>query len=78
METNERNEYLQREFYKLHRSLVTQVIKFCQENFIDADEFSLNADGLKVSINYGEWTPATDSSFILEKDGEKDPVLFSM
>ena len=57
------NEEIDENFRKLHSKLVNEIIKFCKENNIEIDEFTLSADGVRESIKYGEWCPSTDSCF---------------
>lgn len=59
-ETN-RDTKLHEAFSELHTRLVNEVIQFCKEHDLDVDEFSLSADGLLGSKEYGEWTCFTDS-----------------
>ena len=62
METN-RDPELHEAFSKLHEKIVNEVVMFCKEhNLKDVDEVSIYADGLMGSMEYGEWTPSTDSS----------------
>ena len=67
-----------KKFRDLHYEIVNKIISFCKENNINIDEFHLNADGVRDSIPYGEWTSATDSSFSMIKftDEYKDVVSF--
>ena len=55
-------------FRKLHTKLVNEVISFCKENNVIVDTFNISTDGLRESINYGEWCPCTDSCFRLDED----------
>ena len=61
------DEILNTDFRELHKKLVNEVIQFCVDHNISIDEFSLHADGLEGSINYGSWQACTDSCFSLEK-----------
>ena len=73
------SDVLNNKFRILHRYLVDTVIRFCVENHITIDEFMLNADNLKDSINAGQWESCTDSVFIFEKYGDnQEPYLRSM
>lgn len=74
------NDKIVADFRDLHKKLVNEVITFCKENGItNVNEFDLHADGLKLSINEGYWTPVTDSSFVIGNGRhEKTPYLFSM
>ena len=68
-------------FRQLHTKLVEEVIRFCHDNHIDANEFYLHADCLRESIKSAKWLPYTDSGFsIWHDDGRTDeePILFSM
>lgn len=62
------DEAIKNEFNELHRKLVNEVVDFCKRNNIKADTFSIGADGLRSSIEYGKWCPATDSSFSIGYD----------
>ena len=66
-ETN-RDPELHKAFSELHKKLVDEVIKFCKEhNLTDVDEFTISADGIMGSIDYGEWCCCTDSSMSMYK-----------
>ena len=54
-----------------------QIIDWCIENNLDADYISLDADGVKYSIEVGDWHPGTDSSFALF-DKDKKCLVCSM
>ena len=62
------NEEIDQNFRKLHSKLVNEIITFCKENNIEIDEFSLSANGVRESIKCGEWCPANDYCFSLDKD----------
>lgn len=48
---------------ELHHILVQTCIDYMRKhNLTDIDEIHFSADGLGGSYEYGEWTPATDSS----------------
>ena len=48
---------------ELHHILVQTCIDYMRKhNLTDIDEINFSADGLSGSYEYGEWTPATDSS----------------
>lgn len=77
------DENIKKEWYNLHVKLVNEIISFCKEHNINASEVHLNADCLEPSIEEGEWTPYTDSGFILTKidtedDYKEKEVLISM
>ena len=77
------DENIKKEWAELHEKLVNEVISFCKKYHIDASEFNLSADCLEPSIKQGEWTPYTDSGFILTKIDKEDDykekeILFSM
>lgn len=47
---------------ELHHLIVQTAINFCKEkNFNDVEEIHFGVDCLKNSIEFGEWTPCTDS-----------------
>lgn len=52
---------------KLTHILIQTCIDFINTyGLTDIDGISFNADGLKVSAKYGEWTPSTDASITIE------------
>ena len=58
----------------LQERIMQTVIEVCKErNLTDIDEISFGADGLQDSIEYGSWTPSTDSSLniIGRHDGKR-------
>ena len=57
------NEELNEKFKELHREIVDRIVLFCKENGVEFDNVYLTADGVRFSVQYGEWTAATDSSF---------------
>ena len=58
----------------LQEALMKTVINFCRErNLTDIDYISFGVDGLQDSVEYGEWTPGTDSS--LTAHGYQDDTL---
>lgn len=66
-ETN-RDPELHEAFGELHTEIVNMVIRFCKEhNLNDVDEFSVHADGIVDSLEFGEWCPCTDSSMKMVK-----------
>lgn len=68
---------LTEKFSKFHKKIVNEVIQFCKENNLDCDAFSLWTTGIKFSQSYGYWTPGTDSSCSLYKEGtESDDIPF--
>lgn len=51
---------------ELHNLLVNTVVNFLKENNLtQVDELSFGADGLMSSIEFGKWTPGTDSNLSL-------------
>lgn len=49
----------------LQHLLTNVIISFCKERKLnDIDRLSFGVDGIQDSIEYGEWTPSTDSSLI--------------
>ena len=68
-----------KKFRELHHKLVNEIISFCKENNIEANEFFLRADDVLGSIPYSEWQPCTDSCLeIYEKDSDELPILLSL
>lgn len=61
----------------LQHLLTNAVISFCKErNLTDIDRLSFDVDGIQDSIEYGEWTPSTDSSLIAYGDeNEKQKII---
>ena len=87
-ETN-RDTKLHEAFRELHTSIVNQVIQFCKKHNLDVDQFSVGADGLLGSRDFGEWCPCTDSHMemyiaVKNKKGEyyrvdtEKPFLFEI
>ena len=71
-ETN-RDTELHEAFSMLHEEIVDKVIQFCKEhNLTDVDEFSVHADGIQGSIEFGRWCPCTDSSMRIIKATEDE------
>lgn len=68
---------LHKKFYNLHINIVNQIINFCKENNVQADNLHLSADCLNESIEYGKWCPYTDSSFSLYNNDE-ETILWSI
>ena len=59
---------------ELQDRLVNTAINFCRErNLTDIDCISFGVDGLQDSVEYGEWTPCTDSSLVAH--GYQDNIL---
>ncbi len=66
---------------RLHEALVDTVVKFCADyDFDEVDEVDFSADGLSESIQYGEWTPSTDSSLRIcgYQDNKKKEIGYSI
>lgn len=61
------DDLVNQKFRVLHKQIVNAVIQFCKENNIEVDEFNIYADGVRESIPFGKWTPATDSSFRMDE-----------
>jgi len=80
LESN-RDPQLHKAFRELHGELVNRVIQFCKEHNLDgAYEFTIGASGLTKSIPEGQWTPYTDSYFIIANindEGKLEKMLFS-
>lgn len=59
---------------ELQDAFMTTAINFCKERKLtDIDCISFGVDGLQDSVEYGEWTPCTDSS--LTAHGYQDDIL---
>lgn len=62
----------EKRFYELHDNLVKEIINFCKkENINDVDMAYLSIDGLKFSIQEGQWLASTDSSLTLFDKNKK-------
>jgi hypothetical protein len=49
----------------LQNALMGTAISFCKERGLtDIDRLSFGVDGIQDSVEYGEWTPSTDSSLM--------------
>jgi hypothetical protein len=61
----------------LQHLLTNAVISFCKErNLNDIDRLSFGVDGIQDSIEFGEWTPSTDSSLIAYGyENEKQKII---
>ena len=58
----------------LQNALMATVINFCRErNLTDIERISFGADSIQDSVEYGEWTPGSDSSLLAY--GYQDDVL---
>lgn len=74
-----KDQELDDKFSKLHEELVNKVIAWCKENNVRCDDFHLGIDGMLASIDYGSWTPGTDSSCTLKTEShDKDPFLYEI
>lgn len=58
-------------FRNLHKHLINEVIEFCNAYGITIDEFHMNANDLRGSIECGEWEACTDSSLVFNKDTDE-------
>ena len=70
----------QEQLSEMHNLLVQTVIDYLKShNITNVDEVTFSADGLQT-IEYGAWTPATDSGLHLYgyEDGKNKLVGFSM
>ena len=71
-------------FRELHTKLVNEVIAFCKEHNVDANEFWLHADCIDISAEAGSWQACTDSCFEMYKYDYNEPrdvqrpLLFSL
>jgi hypothetical protein len=65
----------------LHELLVQTTIDYLRsQNIKDVDEVSFGVDGLIPSVEYGQWTPATDSSLSIYgyEDNKKKLIGYSI
>lgn len=65
------------EWRELHNEFVQKIIDFCKKhNITEATDFGFGIDSLDESIEYGYWTPGTDSAMYLKKlefiDGKRN------
>ena len=82
------DEELNYAFINLHHEIIDKVVRFCKDNNIEADDFCVSADGMRVSIPYGAWTAGTDSAMTMfrfdeehthrQNRSEVEPFLCSM
>ena len=66
---------------ELHNLMVQTVIDYLKKNNLnDVDEIHFSADAIQASKDYGEWTPATDSSIELVgiEDGVRKEIGYRM
>ena len=61
----------------LQHLLTNVIISFCKErNLTDIDSISCGVDGVQDSVEYGGWTPSTDSSLIAYGyENEKQKII---
>lgn len=79
-ETN-RDPEVHKEFSELHHKLVDEVIQFCKKHNLEVDRFSISADGLLGSREFGKWCPCTDSSMSMRLENQKrgdNPFLYEI
>ena len=67
------DEELNQKFVELHKTLVNQIVEFCKDNNLEIDDVHVSADGLRDSIKYGYWTPASDSSMTMYRFDDETP-----
>ena len=70
------DEKLTMSFRKLHEDVVNMIIKWCHDNDVIIDEFSLNADGLPESIESGSWQSCTDSGLSFYKFDDRYKKIY--
>ncbi len=82
------DEGLNEKFCELHHTLVEQIIVFCKDNNLEIDDVHLDIDGFRDSIQFGQWTAASDSAMTMfrfdeehthrQNRSEVEPFLCSM
>lgn len=70
---------LEKKWYELHIEIVNKLIAFCKENNLkDVTDINLGIDGVKFSVESGEWTAATDSfltAMEINRMGDEEPKM---
>lgn len=70
---------LEKKWYELHIEIVNKLIAFCKENNLkDVTDINLGIDGVKFSVESGEWTAATDSfltAMEINRMGDVEPKM---
>ena len=70
---------LEKKWQDLHTDIVNKIIRFLKENGVNnVTDVYLSIDTVDFSIQYGEWTPMTDSSFEAVDNVEDKRVLLSI
>lgn len=64
---------------ELHKSIVNQILTFCNENDVtNVTDVDLHIDGVNYSTPYKVWQAATDSSFSAYNSNDKTTILASV
>lgn len=65
-ETFSKEVMTQKQVHELHNLMVETIIKYLKsQNITEVDEVTFGVDGLMPSVEFGYWTPGTDSSLHL-------------
>lgn len=62
------DEIKQREFRKLHKKIMNEIVEFCNEYDIVATDGGMRFDNMITSIDEKYWHPSMDSSLVLYRD----------
>lgn len=70
---------LEEKWKDLHTEIVNRIIRFLKENGVNnVTDVYLSIDTVDFSVQHGEWTPMTDSSFEAIDNIEDKRVLWSI
>ena len=70
---------LEEKWKDLHTEVVNRIIRFLKENGVNnVTDVYLSIDTVDSSVQHGEWTPMTDSSFEAIDNIEDKRVLWSI
>ena len=70
---------LEEKWKDLHIEVVNRIIRFLKENGVNnVTDVYLSIDTVDFSVQHGEWTPMTDSSFEAIDNIEDKRVLWSI
>lgn len=70
---------LEEKWKDLHTEVVNRIIRFLKENGVNnVTDVYLSIDTVDFSVQHGEWTPMTDSSFEAIDNIEDKRVLWSI
>lgn len=70
---------LEEKWKDLHTEVVNRIIRFLKENGVNnVTDVYLSIDTVDFSVQHGEWTPMTDSSFEAIDNIEDKRILWSI